>query len=107
MQRRFDATEPEWMDKPQPVSAELKGDLQNLRQLNRFFGSYALITRFLERWIEPGAHLRILDLATASGDIPRLVVDYVRRIGATVTVVAIDQQESTLEIARGLSSDYP
>ena len=107
MQRQFDPTQPEWMDKPQPVSAELMGDLRNLRRLNRFFGSYALINRFLERWVEPGAHLRVLDLATGSGDIPRLVAHYARRVGATVSVVAIDQQESTLEIARSLSTYYP
>ena len=32
---------------------------------------------------------------------------YARRVGATVSVVAIDQQESTLEIARSLSTNYP
>ena len=49
----------------------------------------------------------MLDLATGSGDIPRLVIDYARKVGATVTVEAIDQQSSTLEIARSLSADYP
>ena len=51
--------------------------------------------------------MRVLDLATGSGDIPRLVVDYTRQVGAAVTVDAIDQQSSTLEIARGLSAGYP
>lgn len=95
------------MDRPQPVTAELVSDLRNLRQLNRHFGSYALTTHFLQRWIQPEAELRVLDLATGSGDIPRLVIDYARKVGATVTVEAIDQQSSTLEIARDLSADYP
>ena len=107
MKRQFDPAEPELMDRPQPVTAELVSDLRNLRQLNRHFGSYALTTHFLRRWIQPGAQLRVLDLATGSGDIPRLVIDYARKVGATVTVEAIDQQSSTLEIARGLSADYP
>lgn len=107
MKRQFDPAKPEMMDRPQPVTAELVSDLHNLRQLNRHFGSYALITHFLRRWIQPGAQPRVLDLATGSGDIPRLVVDYARKVGATVTVEAIDQQSSTLEIARGLSADYP
>ncbi len=107
MKRQFDPAEPELMDRPQPVTAELMSDLRNLRQLNRHFGSYALITHFLRRWIQPGAQLRVLDLATGSGDIPRLVIDYARKVGATVTVEAIDQQSSTLEIARGLSAGYP
>jgi SAM-dependent methyltransferase len=107
MKRSFNPAEPELMDRPQPVTAELARDLRNLRQLNRHFGSYALITHFLRRWIQPGAHLRVLDLATGSGDIPRLVIDYAREVGANVTVDAVDQQSSTLEIARGLSADYP
>ena len=107
MQRQFDPAEPELMDRPQPVTAELVSDLRNLRQLNRHFGSHALTTHFLRRWIQPGAQLRVLDLATGSGDIPRLVIDYARKVGATVTMEAIDQQKSTLEIARGLSADYP
>jgi len=98
---------PELMDRPQPVTAELETDLHNLRQLNRYFGSYRLIEHFLRRWIRPGTQLRILDLATGSGDIPRLVVDYARTVGAAVRVDAVDQQPSTLKIARQLSADYP
>jgi 2-polyprenyl-3-methyl-5-hydroxy-6-metoxy-1,4-benzoquinol methylase len=107
MKRSFDPAEPELMDRPQPVTPELASDLRNLRQLNRYFGSYALIQHFLRRWILPGSRMRVLDLATGSGDIPRLVVDHARKVGATVTIDAIDQQPSTLEIARGLSVDYP
>jgi SAM-dependent methyltransferase len=95
------------MDRPQPVTAELASDLRNLRQLNRYFGSYRLLGHFLRRWIQPRSRMRILDLATGSGDIPRLIVDYARKIGAAVTVDAVDQQPSTLEIARGLCGDYP
>jgi 2-polyprenyl-3-methyl-5-hydroxy-6-metoxy-1,4-benzoquinol methylase len=107
MKRRFNPAEPELMDRPQPVTPELASDLRNLRQLNRYFGSYGLILHFLRRWIRPQSRMRILDLATGSGDIPRLVVDYARKAGAAVAVDAVDQQASTLEIARGLSADYP
>src|SRR5947208_14570430 len=95
------------MDRPQPVTPELITDLRNLRQLNRFFGSHALIRRFLDRWIKPGDRMRVLDFATGSGDIPRLVVEHARRIGATVAVDAVDPQASPLEIARNLRADYP
>jgi 2-polyprenyl-3-methyl-5-hydroxy-6-metoxy-1,4-benzoquinol methylase len=107
MKRQFDPAEPELMDRPQPVTAELTRDLRNLRQLNRYFGSYRLIEYFLRRWIQPRSRMRILDLATGSGDIPRLIVDYARSAGADVTVDAVDRQSSTLEIARSLSRDYP
>jgi 2-polyprenyl-3-methyl-5-hydroxy-6-metoxy-1,4-benzoquinol methylase len=107
MKRRFDPAVQEIMDLPQPVSGELEEDLHNLRQLNRFFGSYALVHRFLRQWIPPGASLRVIDLATGSGDIPRLVAQFARKLGASVKIDAIDGQEATLEIARRLSSGYP
>lgn len=107
MKRQFDPAEPELMDLPQPVSPELEVDLQNLRQLNHFFGGHALVSRFLRDWIRPGKSLRVLDLATGSGDVPRLVVELALSAGAKVEVTAVDQQPSTLEIARRLSTNYP
>ena len=107
MKRRFNPNELEIMDRPQPVSTELEVDLRNLRQLNRLFGSYALIQRFLDQWVRPGDSLRVADLATGSGDIPRLVADHARKVGAKVTIDAIDRQAATLQIARELSADYP
>ena len=107
LKRRFDPAEPEWMDRPQPVSPELVSDLANLRTLNRYFGSYRLIRHFLRRWIRRGANLRILDLATGSGDIPRLVVEFARKVAAQVEIDAVDLQTSTVEIARQLSSGFP
>ena len=106
MKRRFDPAELELMDRPQPVSAELERDLENLRELNRWFGSYALISMFLSRWIKPGARLRVVDLATGSGDIPRLIAEYGRKVGADLRIEALDQQSSSLEIAKKLSANY-
>ena len=107
MKRQFDPAEPELMDRPQPVSAELESDLHNLRQLNRFFGSYSLVRRFLRKWIQPSATLRVLDLATGSGDIPRLIADFSRQIGVSAQIDAVDQQAATVEIALKLSGGYP
>jgi 2-polyprenyl-3-methyl-5-hydroxy-6-metoxy-1,4-benzoquinol methylase len=107
MKRQFNPAERELMDRPQPVSAELESDLENIRELNRWFGSYALISMFLGRWIKPGARLRIVDLATGSGDIPRLIAEYGRKVGAELRIDAVDQQSATLEIAKRLSARYP
>jgi SAM-dependent methyltransferase len=107
VQRKFDPAQPELMDRPQPVSAELERDLRNLYQLNRFFGSHQLVRHFLRNWIKPGSSLRMVDLATGFGDIPRLVVDYARSIGAMVTMDAIDQNPATLQIAKQASTGYP
>jgi 2-polyprenyl-3-methyl-5-hydroxy-6-metoxy-1,4-benzoquinol methylase len=107
MKRRFDPAELELMDRPQPVSAELESDLENIRELNRWFGSYALIAIFLSRWIKPGARMRIVDLATGSGDIPRLIAEYGRKVGAELQIDALDRQSATLEIAKRLTARYP
>ena len=106
MKRQFDPTVLEMMDRPQPVLPELERDLERIRQLNRWFGSYRVILGFIRRWIKPGAGIRIVDLATGSGDIPRLIVDYARKIGARVEIDAVDRQSATLEIARKLSAGY-
>jgi SAM-dependent methyltransferase len=95
------------MDRPQPVSPELISDLRNLRILNRAFGGYRLIRHFLRRWIRPNDELNVLDLATGSGDIPRLIVKFARRLGASVRIDAVDFQQSTIAIARDLSGGFP
>ena len=107
MKRRFDPATSELMDRPQPVSVELERDLHNIRQLNRWFGSYSLISSFLKRWITRGVSMRIVDLATGSGDIPRLIANHARRVGADVRIDALDQQPATLAIAKKLNADYP
>src|SRR5437762_14300957 len=94
-------------DRPQPVSREVERDLECIRQLNRWFGSYRLVLSFMGRWIKPGTHARILDLVTGSGDIPRLIIDYARQIGAQIEIVAVDRRRATLSIARTLSAGYP
>ncbi len=107
MKRSFDPAVLEMMDRDQPVSAELERDLERIRQLNHWFGSYRLVSSFIRDWIKPADKLRVVDLATGSGDIPRLIVDHSRRISARVEIDALDRQPATLEIARRLSADYP
>src|SRR5437016_2668158 len=107
MKRSFDPAVLEMMDQPQPLSAELERDLERIRQLNRWFGSYRLVLSFIRRWIKPGARMRIVDLATGSGDIPRLIANNGRKIGARVEIDALDRQPATLEVATKLSAGYP
>jgi 2-polyprenyl-3-methyl-5-hydroxy-6-metoxy-1,4-benzoquinol methylase len=104
--RQFDAT-PELMDVAQPVTPELERDLANLVTLNRVFGSHALVLGHLRSRLRPGRAWRILDLATASGDIPRAIASWAARAGLDVTIDAVDFQASTLAIARRLSAGFP
>jgi SAM-dependent methyltransferase len=105
--RTFDPSVREQMDLDQPVSSELERDLENLVTLNRLFGSHTLVIRFLRERLRSGRSWRILDLATGSGDIPRTIADWAARSGIDVSIDAVDQQSSTLEIARRLSSSFP
>src|SRR3954449_4692722 len=105
--RQCEEAQPELMDRPDAAPAELERALRSLRGLNRFFGSYRLVMKFLRRWIKPGDRLRIVDLATGSADIPRLAADHARAVGANVEIVAVDYQARTIESARRLSAGYP
>lgn len=95
------------MDRSQPVTPELEADLENLRKLNQYFGSHSLMRHFLWLWLKPGRSYRILDLATGSADIPRMVVDWARRRAIAVRIDAVDLNESTLKIARRRTAGYP
>lgn len=105
--RQFDPDQPELMDVEQPVSSELRRDLANLVTLNRVFGSHRLVIQHLRTWLQPGRPWHILDLATGAGDIPRLIAQFARSRGITVTIDAVDQQSSTIEIAREASREFP
>lgn len=95
------------MDRPDAEPAQLEAALRSLRGLNRYFGSYRIVNHFMRCWIQPDDRLRIVDLATGSADIPRLVVDHARKIGAQVRVDAVDFQPATVEAARRMSAAYP
>jgi len=105
--RKFDPDLLELMDRPDPSTTDLTRALINLQQLNRHFGSHRIIRHFLSRWLKPGESVTILDACTGFGDIPRLVVEWARRIGCQVKVRAVDMQPATLEIARRRSVLFP
>jgi len=105
--RKFDGATIEMMDRPQLVSGELLGDLENLQQLNRYFGSYQLVRHFLRRWFLPCSSVTAIDLCTGFGDIPRFVVDWCRANDVSARIAAIDFQAATLELARERSHSYP
>ncbi len=107
MKRSFDPAEPEMMDLPQAVSPELERDLENLGNLNRYFGGHYLVRRFIKHWLLPGRSYRLLDLATGPGDVPRMIVRWARTRGISVKIDAVDLHSSTLEVARSRSADFP
>jgi ubiquinone/menaquinone biosynthesis C-methylase UbiE len=107
MRRVYDEANPELLDTRQPVNRKLEASLESLRVLNKYFGAYSLVRHFMRRWLERGRTYRMLDLATGSGDIPRMIVNWARRHGVSVRIDAVDRQPATLAIARRESTAYP
>ncbi|MFY8216091.1 MAG: methyltransferase domain-containing protein [Chthoniobacterales bacterium] len=105
MKRQFDPRTPEWMDLPQPVSAELEDDLANLRTLNRWFGGVTAVLDPLKSILTTDREWSILDLATGSADIPKSVAGWCQRRNISITIDAVDFQASTLEVARAVCRD--
>lgn len=107
MIRRFDEERPEWMDVAETVTPELEADLANLESLNRRFGAHRLVLDHLQPLLERRQPMRILDLGTGGGDIPRAVVARARQLGCPVVVTAVDRQRPTLQIAGKFSEGFP
>jgi len=107
MRRAYDEAKNELLDVRQPVNPKLEASLESLRVLNKYFGAYSLVRHFMRRWLETGRSYRLLDLATGSGDIPRMIVNWARRHGVSVRIDAVDLQPATLEIAQRASAGYP
>lgn len=107
MIRNFEETRPEWMDVAETASPELERDLANLESLNRRFGGRRVVLDYLGPLLQAGKPLRILDLGTGGGDIPRAVVRRARELLCPVTITAVDRQEPTLQIAAEWSADFP
>ena len=115
MKRFFDPAIPELMDKAVlhdgKPSAELERDLENLRWLNSKFGAVSLLLHFLNRWrvkkILHSGTLRVLDLATGEGDLPRELVIWCRSRNIPVSVDAVDSNEATLIVAKQRSLAFP
>ncbi len=100
MNRRFDPGEPELMDRPGELTNTWRRDLANLRSLNRWFGAHRIIRWYFRGKLKRGGHVRVLDLATGSGDLPRLVMELGNAAGCRVEIDAVDRHPATLGAAR-------
>ena len=71
--------EPEWMDEPGVDPAELDRSLRFIRRINRFLGytraSIAHLERLSRNW-KARERITIIDFATGSADIPRVILDW-------------------------------
>ena len=92
----------ELMDEPGQDHGQLAVSLADLRRVNRWLGGTRVVLRHLADLVarNPREHYRILDVATGSGDIPLHIAAWAREEDLDVDIVATDNHETTLELAR-------
>ncbi len=105
---------PELIDLPPGnySQSEYAGSLADIRTVNRFLGDYRAILKFLSvlvSGIAPSADraVRILDIATGSGDIPVTIVKWARRHGIKIIMTAVDINPLAVREAAALTQAYP
>lgn len=100
---------PEWMDGDSYSEEDLKCSLDDLRWINRCLGGYAVILKNLGGLIQKKklTEFSILDAATGSGDIPLAITKWARRHSLKVSILGVDKNTRTIEIAKKQAKDYP
>ena len=107
--RRFDPAVPEIMDRRGNDPALLRADLHVLENINRFLGGHRIALGYLENLLNtmPMNHVRILDLATGGGDVPRAIVQWARGRHLDIEITAVDGNPEILGIAREQCAAWP
>ena len=95
--------EPEVMDDPALDPGEHAHALKGLQRINRFSRSVNIVQRpilELARAQSEAVPLRILDLATGSGDLPIALALAAAKAGIQTAIHGIDKSETAIRIAR-------
>jgi 2-polyprenyl-3-methyl-5-hydroxy-6-metoxy-1,4-benzoquinol methylase len=95
--------EPEVMDDPALDRVEHARALEGLQRINRFSRSVHILLRPILRLARTHASsepLRILDLATGSGDLPVALSLAAARVGVRTIIHGVDKSETAIRIAR-------
>ncbi|MCE0484168.1 MAG: methyltransferase domain-containing protein [Methylacidiphilales bacterium] len=100
MQRQFSDAEPELMDLPSQDEAALRSDLENIARLNRTFGGRKAVEIIFHKLADKTKQLVLVDLASGYGDHGRNLLQRARERSRDITIVAVDVQFQTLQIAR-------
>lgn len=99
----------EFLDTPGQNPVELSGLLSDIRRTNRRFGGYPLVLHYLDRFLPhlPAGPISLLDVATASADVPRAIAAWARRRQLRMRIAALDASRDILELARYGIDAYP
>ena len=100
---------PEIMDRTDNDREALEGALRSIRRVNRWLGGQtALRDALRQRWTDAkGNTVRLLDIGTGEADLPIAALEWARRDGIDLEVVAVELDPITAAIARDAGRDYP
>jgi SAM-dependent methyltransferase len=90
---------PELLDAVTHERAELAQALDHIAEVNRWLGGQRAVLRALAPLIRPGRLLRVLDVGTASADIPRAIAAWARRCGFDLLICATDRHPQMRALA--------
>ena len=96
---------PELLDEESHDARELEQSLDHVAAVNRWLGGVRALLIHLKPLLFDGA--RILDVGTASADLPRRVVAWARDHNRQITVCATDLHPQMVRIAKEKCSAYP
>ena len=99
----------EFLDLPPDVCSieEMKESLADIRVVNRYLGSRRALLKHLSAKTAGLRVLKVLDIGTASADLPVAVVDWARGRGIGVDITAVDSNNRSIELARRQTAGYP
>jgi hypothetical protein len=100
VRREFSDSEPELMDLPHQTEEALRSDLVQLAGLNRTFGARRTVAALFHKLAARMKRVLVVDLASGYGDHGRNLIARGRKRGQEVTILALDYQMKTLQIAR-------
>jgi SAM-dependent methyltransferase len=100
--RRLTATL-ELLDGPLEDTAALRGNLRDLRRVNRYLGGSRLSGRAVDLLLagERGPH-SLLDVGTGAADIPMTLLDIAEARGRVLRIVGLDSRPEVLDAARSI-----
>lgn len=97
----------ELLDAPRHDAAELEQSLRQVAAVNRWLGGRRSLLAHLHELLPATGAASLLDCGTASGDLPRAIVEHARRRGKDVRVRATDAHTQMVGIARRACASYP
>ena len=87
--------------------AELEQSLGHVASINRWLGGASAMLHHIKELMHTRSSVRLLDVATGSGDIPVQIARWARRHHHDVQIVATDIHPQMLELARRRCRAYP